>query len=73
MIDFTENSTKVGGSTSDGISLGRKKIKIKLILKDGTERLVFTLTNVFYFANNQTKFVILGLLTNAEFYHYNKD
>lgn len=73
MIDFTENSTKVRGSTSDGISLGRGKIKIRLILKDKTERLVFILTNVFYFANSQTKFVSLSLLTNTKIYHHNKD
>lgn len=48
MTDFIENPTKVGGSTSDGISPGRGKVKIRLALKDDTEGLILTLTNVFY-------------------------
>ncbi len=73
MIDFTKNPTKVGGSTSDGISPGRGKVKIRLALRDGTEELVLTLTNVFYLPNSPSNLVSLGLLNNAGIYHHNED
>ncbi len=73
MIDFTENPTKVGGSTSDGISPGKGKVKIRLALRDGIEGLVLTLTNVFYLPNSPSNLVSLGLLDDAGIYHHNKD
>ncbi len=73
MIDFTENPINIGGSTSDSISPGRGKIKIRLALKDGIERLVLILINVFYFPNNLSNLVNLGFLNDAGIYHYNKD
>ena len=73
MIDFTENSTKVGGSTSDSVSPGKGKVKIRLALKDGTEGLVLTLTNVFYLTNSPSNLVSLGLLNDAGIYHHNED
>ena len=73
MTDFIENPTKVGGSTSDGISPGRGKVKIRLALKDGTEGLILTLTNVFYLPNSQSNLVSLGLLNNAGIYHHNEE
>ncbi len=73
MIDFTENPTKVGGSTSDGISPDRRKVKIRLALKDRTEGLVLTLTNVFYLPNSPSNLVSLGLLNDVGIYHHNED
>ncbi len=73
MIDFTENATKVRGSNSDDISPGRGKVKIRLILRDGTEGLVLTLTNIFYLPNSLSNLVSLGLLNDAGIYHHNKD
>lgn len=73
MIDFIENRTKVGGLTLDGILLGKKKVKIRFALKDEIEKLVLTLTNVFYFPNSPFNLVILGLLNNAGIYHHNED
>ena len=73
MIDFTENPTKVEGSTSDGISLGRRKVKIRLVLKDGIEGLALTLTNVFYLPNSLSNLVSLDFLNNARIYHHNED
>lgn len=73
IIDFTENPTKVGGLTSDCILPGRKKVKIRLALKDRIEGLVFILTNVFYLPNNSSKLISLGLLNNAGIYHHNKN
>lgn len=73
MTDFIENPTKVRGSTSDGITPGRKKVKIKLALKDGTKGLILTLTNIFYFPNSPFNLVSLGLLNNADIYHHNEE
>lgn len=73
MIDFIQNPTKVRGLTSNSISLGRGKVKIRLVLKDEIERLVLTLTNVFYLPNNLFNFVSLGLLNNGRIYHHNED
>lgn len=65
-------TTKVGGSTSDGISpAGWGKVKIRLALKDGTEGLILTLTNVFYLRNSPSNLVSLGLLNDAD--HHNED
>lgn len=73
IIDFTENSTKVRRSSFDDISLGRRKVKIRLVLKDATKRLVFILTNIFYLPNNSSNLVTLGFLNNVGIYHHNKD
>lgn len=73
MIDFTKNSTKVGGPTSDNIPPGKEKVKIKLVLKDRIEELVLTLINIFYFSHSPSNLVSLNLLNDAEIYHYNKD
>ena len=73
MIDFTENPTKVGGSTSDGISPSRRKVKIRLVLKDRTEKLGLILISVFYLPNSLSNLVGLGFLNNAGIYYHNKD
>lgn len=52
MIDFEENPTKVGGLTSDSISPSKERVKIRLALKDNTEGLVLTLTNIFHLSYN---------------------
>lgn len=72
MIYFTVNPTKVGRSTSDGISLGKGKVKIWLALKDEAKVLILILTNVFYLSNNPSNFVNLGLL-NVRIYYHNEE
>lgn len=73
MSNFVENHTKVKGSTSDDISPDRGKVKIRLILKDRMEDLVFIEINVFYLPNSPFNFVNLSLLSNTGIYHYNED
>lgn len=65
MIDFIENSTKIGRSNLDGISLGKKKVKIRLALKNEIEGQVFIWINIFYLPNSSFYFVSLDLLNNA--------
>ncbi len=72
MTDFIDNSAKVRGSKVDGISSSRRKIKIKLALKDNTEELIFTSTKIFYLLNSLSNFVSLGLINNTGNYLHNK-
>lgn len=73
MTNFMENPTKVGRSTSNGISPGRGKVKIRLALQDRTEGLVLTLTNVFYLLFSPSNLISLGLLNNAGIFYHNED
>lgn len=73
MINFMQNPTKVRILTLDGISLGRKKSKIRLVLKDRTKGLVLILTNIFYFFHSPSTLVSLDVFNNAQIYHHNKD
>ena len=43
MTDFLENPTRVGGSTSDGISPGRGTVKIRLAMEGGSKGLILNL------------------------------
>lgn len=49
MINFMENPIKVGRLTSNAISVRGIKVKIRTALKEKTESLVPTLTNIFIF------------------------
>lgn len=73
MIDFTENPTKVRKSILDSILLDRKKVKIRLALKDRIEELVLILTNIFYFFNSPSNLVSQSFLNNARIYYHNKN
>ena len=72
MTDFTEKPTRVGGSTADSVSIGRRTVCIRLALEDGSERLIFNLRNVFYFPNGPSNLVSLGLLNDAGVYYDNE-
>lgn len=73
MIDFTKYIIKIRRLTLDNILLGKKKIKIKLIIRDKIEKLVLILTNVFYLINSSSNIVSLDFLNNIIIHHYNKD
>lgn len=65
-----KNSIKLWGLISNDISLGKKKVKIKLLLKNKTERLVLILINVFYLLNSLFNFISLGFLNNIRIYYH---
>ena len=48
-------------------------IKIRLALKDSTEKLILTSTNLFYFLKSLFNLVNLRLINDAGNYHYNQD
>ena len=71
--DPQERSTKIGWSMSDGVSLGRGKLRLRLALKDGSERLILNLYNVYYLPNSSCNLLSLGLLNDSGIYHNNKN
>lgn len=72
MTDFAERLTKVGRSTSDGISPGRGTVQIRLALKDGTEGVILNLCNVYYLPNSPSNLVSLSFLNDAGIYYDNE-
>ena len=73
MTEYWELPTWIGGSISNGDSLGRKKIRLCLSLKDGLEGLVLNLYNVFYLPNSPCNLVSLGLLNDNDIFHDNEN
>ena len=73
MTNFKENPIKIEGLRSDSISFSRRRVKIRLTLKDGIEGMVFTLTNVFYLLHSLSKLISLGLLKDIRFFYHNND
>ncbi len=73
MTEYTEKPRRVRGSTTDGVSPSRGKVKIQLAKKDGSEDLVLTLINIFCLPNSFSNLVSLDLLNNAGIYYHNED
>ena len=72
MTEYQERPTKVGGSTSDGMSPGRRKVCLRLGLEDDLEDLILNLQNVYYLPNTPCNLVSLGLLNNNGIFHNNE-
>ena len=73
MTEYCTHITKIDGSTSDGISPGRGKIRLRLVLKDGSEGLILNLQNVLYLPNSPCNLLSLGFLNNSGIYYDNKN
>lgn len=73
MTEYQEQPTRIGGSTSDGISLSQGKIRLRLGLKNSTEGLILNFWNVYYLPNSPCNLVSLGLLNNSSIYYDNKN
>lgn len=73
MMKYQELPTRIGSSTSDGISPSRESVRLRLAVKDGSEGLVLNLRNVFYLPNSPCNLVSLGLLNDSSgIFHNNK-
>ena len=68
MMDFAERPTRGGRSTSDGVSLGRETVRIRLVLEDGSEGIILNLWNIFYLPNSPSNLISLSLLNDAGIY-----
>lgn len=73
MTEYREQPTKIGGSTSDGVSPGRGRIRLRLGLKDGFEGLILNPQNVYYLPKSPCNLVSLGLLNDSGIYHDNEN
>lgn len=73
MTGYQELPTRIGGSTSDGVSPGRGSIRLRLALKDGSEGLIPNLRNVYYLPNSPCNLVSLGLLNDSGIFHDNEN
>lgn len=73
MTYFKGNPIKVRRLIPESISSSRRRVKIRLVLKDGIEKLVLILTNIFYLFHSLSNLVSLGLLNDTEIFYHNKD
>lgn len=73
MTEYQKPFTRIGGSISNRVSLGRRKIQLRLGLKDGSEGLILNLYNMYYFLNSLCNLVSLSFLNNNGIYYDNKN
>ena len=73
MIEYRELPTRIGGSTSNGVSPGRGRVRLWLALTDGSEGLILKLWNLYYLPKSPCNLVSLGLLNNSGIFHDNKN
>ena len=73
MTDYYERPTRIGCSTSDGISPGRGKVQLRLSLENGLKGAILDLKNVYYLPSSPSNLVSLGLLNDHDIYHKNED
>ena len=72
MTEYRERPTNVGESTSNGVSPGRGKVRLRLGLEDNSEGAILNLRNVYYLPNSPCILVSLGLLNDSGIYHNNE-
>lgn len=73
MTEYYERPTRIGGSTADGMSPGRGKVRLRLSLKDGREGVVLNLKDVFLLLHSPSNLVSLGLLNQHEIFYDNEN
>lgn len=73
MTGYHEKTTRIGGSTADGMSPGRGNVCLRLSLKGGKEGVILDLKDVFFLPSSPSSLVSLGLLNNHGIFHNNED
>lgn len=73
MTGYYDRPTRIGGSTSDGVSPGRGKVRLRLSQKDGSEGMILDLKDVFFLPSSPSNLVSLALLNNGGIFHDNKN
>ena len=71
MHDYTERPTRIGGSTSEGVSPGRGKVCLHLA-NNNEDRVILNLKNVYYLPNSPSNLVSLALLNDHGIYYNNE-
>lgn len=69
MTNYVERPTPIGESTSEGISPGRGKVRLRL----EKEGVTLTLNNVYYLPSSPSNLVSLALLNDNKIYLDNKN
>lgn len=73
MTDYCKRPTRIKGSTSDGLSLGHGKMRLRLSLENRLERVILDLKDVYYLPSSLSNLVSLGLLNDHDIYHDNEN
>ncbi len=73
MTEFYDKLTRIVGSTSDGVSPGRGKVRLCLSQKDGTEGVILNLKDVFFLPSSPYNLVSLALLNNHKIFYDNEN
>lgn len=71
MHDYIERPTRIGGSTSEGVSPGSGKVCLRLA-NDNKDRAILNLKNVYYLPSSPSNLVSLALLNNHGIYYNNE-
>ncbi len=69
ITDFTEGPTGVGRSIAEGVSPRRGTFRIRMALKDGSERFILNFWNVFHLPNSPSNLVSSGFHNDAGVYY----
>lgn len=72
MANYVERPTRIGGSTSEGISPGRGKVRLRLAVSK-REGVTLTLNNVYYLPSSPSNLVSLALLNDNKIYLDNEN
>lgn len=75
MANYVERPTRIGGSTSEGISPGRGKVRLRLAVSRESERegVTLTLNNVYYLPSSPSNLVSLAVLNDNKIYLDNEN
>ena len=73
MTEYHDEPTRIGGSTADGVSPGRGKVRLCLSLKNSCEGVVLNLNDVFLLSSSPSNLVSLGFLNIHGIFYDNEN
>ena len=73
MTEYHDKPTRIEGSTANGVSPGRGKVRLCLSLKNSCERVVLNLNDVFLLPSSPSNLVSLGLLNIHGIFYNNEN
>lgn len=72
-MKYYAHAVRIGKSILDRILLSQKKIRLRLVLKDGFKSFIFNFSNMFYLFNSLCNLFSLGFFNNSGIYYNNKN
>lgn len=73
MTELYNKLIQIGSFISDGILPDQRKVRFYLSQRDGTERAIFDLKDIFFLPSSLYNLVSLALLNNHDIFHNNKN